>query len=68
VIERPGERRISQHQRVLFVLAGVVLSQRVATLHVRVVHAVEQHVHAADAEHGAVVLKAVKEAFVKVFV
>ena len=68
VVERSGKGRIGQHQGVLLILAGVVLRERVAALDVGVLDAVQQHVHAADAEHGAVVLKAVEEPVMEVLV
>ena len=65
VIERPGKGRIGEHQRVALLLAGVVLRQRVAVADVRVLDAVQQHVHAADAQHGVVEVEAVEHAVVK---
>jgi len=59
-------RRSSLHQRVFLLLAGVVLRQRVAVEDVGVLHAVQQHVHAADAQHGVVEVEAVKQAVVEV--
>ncbi len=44
----------------------MLLSQRVAVANVRVFHAVEQHVHAADAEHRVVEVEAVEHTVVKV--
>ncbi len=46
----------------------MVLRECIATLHVRVLDTVQQHVHAADAEHGRVVLKGVEESLVEVLV
>ncbi len=66
VVERAGERRIGQDQRVLLLLPGVVLGQRVAVGDVGVLHAVQQHVHAADAQHGVVEVVAVEEGVVEV--
>ena len=66
VVEAAGEWRIRQHQRVLLLLAGVVLRQRVPVADVRVLHAVQQHVHAADAQHGDVEVEAVEQAAVEV--
>ncbi len=66
IVERPGKRRIGQHQRVLFLLAGVVLGERVAALYIRIFDAMQQHVHAADAKHGVSEFEAVEEALVKV--
>jgi hypothetical protein len=53
-------------RRVLLLLAGVVLRQRVAVADVGVLHAVQQHVHAADAQHGVVEVEAVEHAVVEV--
>jgi len=44
----------------------VVLGQRVAVGDVRVLDAVQQHVHAADAEHRVVEVEAVEKAVVEV--
>ena len=66
VVEAAGEGRIGQHQRVLLLLAPVLLRQRVAVADVRVLHPVQQHVHAANAQHGVVEVEAVKQAVVEV--
>ena len=66
VVERSGEGRIGEDQRVFFLLARVVLRERVAVADVGVLHAVQQHVHAADAEHGVVEVEAVEELVVEV--
>ena len=61
VVERAGERRIGEDERVFLFLARVVLRERVAVADVGIFHAVQQHVHAADAEHGVVEVEAVEE-------
>ena len=61
VIERAGERRIGEDERVFLLVAGVVLRERIAVADVGVFHAVQQHVHAADAEHGVVEVEAVEQ-------
>ena len=66
VVERPGEGRIGEDQRVVLLLAGVVLRQRVAVADVGILDAVQQHVHAADAQHGVVEVEAVEELVVEV--
>lgn len=68
VVEASGEGRIGQHQRVFLLLAGVVLRKGIAVADVRVLHAVQQHVHAADAEHRVVEVEAVEHAVVEVLV
>ena len=66
VVEAASEGRIGQHQRVLLLLAGVVLRQRVPVADARVLYAVQQHVHAADAQHGVVEVEAMEQAVVEV--
>ncbi len=66
VVEDAGERRIGQDQRVFLLLARVVLRERVAVADVGVLHAVQQHVHAADAQHGVVEVEAVEQLVVEV--
>ena len=53
------ERWISEYQAVL-VAVGVLVTQAVAVLYVRVVYAVGHHVHGADAQHGAIHVEAVE--------
>ena len=67
VVERPGEGRVGEDERVFFLLARVVLPERVAVSDVGVFHAVEEHIHAADAEHGVVKIEPVEEVVVEVF-
>ena len=67
VIERPGKGRIGEDERVFFLLARVVLGEGVAVADVGVFHAVQEHVHAADAEHGVVEVEPVEEVVVEVF-
>ena len=66
VVERPGERRIGEDQRVFFLLACVVLRQPVAVADVGIFHAVQQHVHAADAQHGVVEVETVEKLVMEV--
>ena len=66
VVERSGERRVGEDQRVFFLLARVVLRERVAVADVGIFHAVQQHVHAADAEHRVVEVEAVEILMMKV--
>ena len=66
VIERPGKRRIGEDQRVFLLLARVVLRQRVAVADVGILHAVQQHVHAADAQHRIVEVEAVEKLMMEV--
>ena len=66
VVEGAGEGRIGEDQGVLLLVAGVVLRERVAVADVRVLDAVQQHVHAADAQHGVVEVEAVEHAVVEV--
>jgi len=66
VVERAGEGRVSQDERVFLVLTGVILGKRVTIDDVGVFHAVQQQVHAANAQHGVVEVKTVKHAVVEV--
>ena len=50
---------------VLLRVVVVGLGQRVLVADVRVLHAVQQHVHAADAQHGVVEVVAVEGALVE---
>jgi hypothetical protein len=68
VVERPGEGRVGQDERVHLLVASVLLGERVLVAHVGLFHAVEQHVHAADAQHGAVEVEAVEHTVVEVAV
>ncbi len=67
VVERAGEGRIGEDEGVFLLLAGVVLREGVAVADVGIFHAVQEHVHAADAEHGVVEVEAVEEVVVEVF-
>ena len=60
VVEAAGEGRIGEDERVLLRVVVVRLGQRVPVADVRVFHAVQQHVHAADAQHGVVEVVAVR--------
>jgi hypothetical protein len=66
IIQRPGKRRIREHQAVFAGLILVLFRQRVAALDVGVVDAMQQHVHAADAQHGGVGVKPVEEVMIEV--
>ena len=66
VIERPGKGRIGQNQGVLLHLGGVVLGQRVAIDDVRLLDAVQEQVHTADAQHRRIEVEAVEEIGVEV--
>jgi hypothetical protein len=48
-----------------FLVPGMVLGQRILVADVRVVDAVQGHVHAADSQHGVVEVVAVEHAIVK---
>ena len=69
VVETARKRRIGEDERVpLSVVPGcrqVGLGQRVPVADVRILHTVQQHVHAADAQHGGVEVVAVEGAFVE---
>ena len=69
VVEAARKRRIGEDERVpLGVVPGcrqVDLGQRVPVADVRILHAVQQHVHAADAQHGGVEVVAVEGALVE---
>ena len=67
VVERTGEGRVGEDERVAFLLARVVLREAVAVDDVGVFHAVQEHVHAADAQHGVVEVEPVEKAVVEVF-
>ena len=67
VVERPGKRRIGEDERVFFLFARMVLREGVAVADVGVFHAVQEHVHAADAEHGVVEIEPVEEVVVEMF-
>ena len=69
VVETARKRRIGEDERVPL---GVVpcgrqvgLGQRVPVTDVRILHAVHQHVHAADAQHGGVEVVTVEGALVE---
>src|SRR5688572_8131917 len=66
VIERSRKWRVCQDERVFFLLARVILRQRVAVADVGILHPVKQHVHAADAQHRVVEVEAVEKLMVKV--
>ena len=66
VVQGAGEGRIGQDEGVALLVVRVVLGQRVAVADVGVLHAVEEHVHRADAEHGVVEVEAVEQALVEV--
>ena len=66
VVEASRKRRIGEDQRVLLRVIVVGLGQRVLVADFWVLHAVQQHVHAADAQHGIVEVVAVERALAKV--
>ena len=66
VVERSGEGGVRGDEGVFFFLARVVLRERVAVADVGIFHAVQEHVHAADAKHGVVEVEGVEEAVVEV--
>ncbi len=65
VVEAAGEGRIGEDQGVLLGVVVIGLGQRVPVADVGVLHAVQQHVHAADAQHGVVEVVAVEGALVE---
>ena len=64
VVETARERRIGEDQGVLLRVIIVGLGQRVLVADVWVLHAVQQHVHAADAQHRVVEVVAVERVLV----
>ena len=64
-IQRAGKRRVGQHQRIGAGIARTLLRKTVPIPYVRAFHPVQQHVHAADAQHGAVEIEPVKHLCVK---
>ena len=56
---------MSEDERVLRGIVIVGLRQRIPVADVRILGAVQQHVHAADAQHGAVKVVAVERPFVE---
>ena len=66
VVEAASERRIGQDQGVALGVPGRALGKRIAVTDVRLLDLVEQHVHAGDAQHGAVEVEAVEHAVVEV--
>src|SRR5690606_5013478 len=64
VIQAAGKGRVGQDQGVFFLIQIVRLGEGILVVDVRVFHAVEQHVHAADAQHGGVEVIAVEGGFV----
>ena len=67
VVQGAGEGRIGQDEAVALLVVRVVLGQRIAVADVGVHHAVEEHVHRADAEHRVVEVEAVEQSLVEVF-
>ena len=65
VVEASGEGWIGEDERVLLRVVIVGLRQRIPVADVRILRTVQQHVHAADAKHGAVKVVAVERAFVE---
>jgi len=66
VVEGAGEGRIGEDEGVFFLLTGVILGEGVAVSDGGIFHAVEEHIHAADAEHGAIEIEAVEGLLVEV--
>ena len=66
VVQAARKRRVGQHQAVAAFFCAVLLAQRVAVGDGGVVHAVQHHVHAADAQHGVVEVVAMEHAMVEV--
>ena len=66
IVEASRKRRIGKDQGVLLNIILVGLGQRVLVADVWVLHAVQQHVHAADAQHGVVEVVAVERVLVEV--
>ena len=64
IVQAAGKGRVGEDQRVFLGLVVVGLGERVAVADVRVFHAVQEHVHAADAQHGAVEVVPVEGALV----
>src|ERR1035438_9850133 len=65
VVERPCKGRIGQHQGVFLRLASVVLRERIAIHDVWLLDAVQEHVHAAAAQHGGIEIESVEETGMK---
>src|SRR5436309_13593572 len=60
VVEAAGKGWISEYKRVSFFVASVILCERVAVANIRILYAVQQHVHAANTQHGVVEVIAVE--------
>jgi hypothetical protein len=65
IIQRSGEGRVGEDQRIGAGILVMLLGQAVAVGDVRVLHPVQGHVHGADAQHGRVKVKAVEHAVVE---
>jgi len=65
VVEAAGERGIGEDQRVAFGFTGGALGEGIAVANVWLIDAVQQHVHAGDAEHRAVEVEAVEHTVVE---
>ena len=65
VIKTACEGRIGEDEGVFFRIVLIVFGQRVLVTDVRVFHAVEEHIHAADAEHGGIEIVAVEGGLVE---
>jgi hypothetical protein len=65
-IQRAGEGWIGEDQAVLVFLVSALFRERIAILHVGVLHPVEEHVHRANAQHGFIEIKAMEQAMVEV--
>ena len=65
IVEAAGERRIGQYQRIFSGVLAVLLGEAVAIRDIRILDAVQHHVHGADAQHGRIEVEAVEEILVK---
>ena len=65
MVEASGEGWIGEDEGVLLRIVVVGLRQRIPVADVRILGTVQQHVHAADAEHGAVEVVTVERVFVE---
>jgi hypothetical protein len=66
VIQRPGERRIGEHHRIVLSIKSIGFGQRVAVAHIGMFDTVQQHVHRPDPQHCAVEVETGEHLVVKV--
>lgn len=64
-IERSGERRICKDKRISRFVAGMFLGERIFVTDIRVVDAVEHHIHTADPQHRIVKIETVEQLVVE---